>query len=261
MLKAIRSRDQKRVLAIDVARDDAPFHCPNCREDVVIKKGRIVTHHFAHAPPVTCSWGTGESPEHMRAKLEIFNALRTKSNVSLVEVEHELDDNRPDVYAVINGQRVAFEIQISRLDLADVARRTASYHSKNISVLWLALYSSELHSDRYSPKAWERWLHAAYFGRVYYWRDPKVIPVHFSDYSTHVPTKTFWKDGWEHTAGGYNRISKRWRTPELGAEVEIHRDFVSSVLKPFSGGFVEAPLRTVFIDKQQIWWQPKQKRQ
>jgi len=47
--------------------------------------------------------------------------------------------------------------------------RTIQYAQKGIYVLWLLLWTPKLNAQRYSPKLWEKWIHAAYYGRVYYW--------------------------------------------------------------------------------------------
>jgi hypothetical protein len=45
------------------------------------------------------------------------------------------------VYAVIQGVRVAFEVQVSTLTLDDLARRTASYAREGVAVCWMHPYS------------------------------------------------------------------------------------------------------------------------
>ena len=44
------------------------FVCPGCRETVILKKGHIVVHHFAHYPGSRCEFGTGETLAHLKAK-------------------------------------------------------------------------------------------------------------------------------------------------------------------------------------------------
>lgn len=42
-----------------VAQKGPVFHCPNCKTQVILRKGALVAHNFAHKPPVTCSWASG----------------------------------------------------------------------------------------------------------------------------------------------------------------------------------------------------------
>lgn len=74
MLTAIRS-DSQKTLAQDANKIDAPFTCPECNKNVILRKGLIKTPHFAHKPPVTCQYGQGESEEHRKCKQAIFNCL------------------------------------------------------------------------------------------------------------------------------------------------------------------------------------------
>jgi len=40
-------------------------------------------------------------------------------------------------------------------------------------------WTPEFDGKRYSPRLWEKWLHALYFGRVYYWMKVSVVSYHF----------------------------------------------------------------------------------
>ncbi|MCR5864401.1 hypothetical protein [Aquincola sp. J276] len=58
-------------------------------------------------------------------------------------------------------------------------------------VLWVALAGEEIAFSPYSPRAWERWCHATYGGRVYYWTQADELqPVHFEPHWLHTPAYT-----------------------------------------------------------------------
>lgn len=256
MLTATRDLDGIKVLARSSERVESPFSCPHCRQEVVLRKGSIKVHHFAHKPPVTCSLGIGESEQHLRAKMEIFDSLRHEPNVTDLELEKDFGVSVADVYALISGTRVAVEVQRSSLSVNDIIARTQNYHRLGIAVLWLGLPCSDLTTEKYAPAAWERWCHAAYFGRVYYWDGGQTLQaVHFNPYSIHVESRSWhdW-DGSERSAGGYDRTSKRWRTPLHGAPVLLSRSFQRSTRAPWSGGTVLVPLCTLYVDQQVKWW-------
>src|SRR5882724_9561751 len=126
-------------------------------------------------------YNTGETPIHRRCKAAIFEAFLGAPNVSDVKLERYLGEVRPDISAVVNGVRVAVEVQISNLPIETMIHRTQTYARRGIYLLWLTQWTPELDgSNRYSPTSWERWLHAAYFGRVYYWLGgTTVVPYHF----------------------------------------------------------------------------------
>jgi competence protein CoiA len=213
-------------------------------------------HHFAHKPPVLCSFGLGGSEAHRKCKLSIYDALRKAEGVSDCELEKNLGDCIPDIFASIRNVPVAIEVQISNLTMEEIIRRTEQYNRASISVLWLSLLNGRLDEMKYAPRAWEKWLHATYFGRVYYWLgDSTVLPVHFNDYMLQIEGGT-WHDesGDEQCGGGYEKRSLRYRTPQQGKAVDIAKDFRATPRRQWSGGSIEVPSCRLYVDKQPRWW-------
>jgi competence protein CoiA len=203
------------ILASDAVKADGPFHCPMCDEAVVLKKGRVKIHHFAHLPPYNCAYGTGETEQHRQVKLAIYRALAKHPEVSKLQVERSLGDVRPDISFYLGKTPIAIEVQVSTLSLDTIDKRTRSYMEKGISLLWTSPFGSTLwHGEQYSPKQWEKYLHSLYFGKVYYWIEgEKLLPVHFADYLIHVEASTWYDSyGTEQYGGGYEYTSKRYRT-------------------------------------------------
>ena len=162
----------------------------------------------------------------------------------------------PDVYAVISGAPVAIEVQKSKISINEITWRTSEYHRAGINVLWLALYNDKLHNEKYSPSAWEKWCHAVYFGRVYYWiNDLTVEPFYFSEYQLYVEESTWFESGgYEQSAGGYYKASKRYKTLAAGAKVDIATHFSPTVKKEWHGGTVHIPNCRNYSDNQKAWW-------
>jgi competence protein CoiA len=184
MLSALNEQDET-IMAWEAAREDGPFFCPECEEEVILKKGSIVIHHFAHYPEASCSYGTGESEQHRQAKYKIYEALRVHPSVSDLKVERYLKDVRPDVSFLWQGKwKVAIEMQISAISPSEIKRRTRSYTAKKIWVLWITPYHSNISGlTPYNTSVWERYLHALYFGKIYYWLNgASLLPVHFEPY-------------------------------------------------------------------------------
>lgn len=255
MLTAIRQSDSTKVLARESERAEAPFQCLRCHREVIVRKGQIKVHHFAHKPPVICSLGTGETEQHLRAKLAIYDALRIEENVVDLELEKDFGISVADVYARISGVRVALEIQRSALSVKDIVDRTHNYHRQQIAVLWIGLQTPDIATQQYSPCAWEKWCHAAYFGRVYFWDEGQVLRVyHFDPYHIHVPSSSWYENGTEQSAGGYDRTSRRWRTPREGIPALLSRSFQSAHRSAWSGGTVSVPECTLYVDRQPKWW-------
>ena len=250
MLSARRKSDGQTVTAYFANSSHAPFACLQCGDPVILKSGRNRVNHFAHANPIACQFAEGESDLHRKCKMEIFEALRHAPGVRDVALERPLGENRPDVSAYINGVPVAIEVQISSLSLDTILRRTIDYFRKGIAVLWLLQWTPALDAPRYTPKLWEKWIHAAYFGRVYYWTGGLTVArYHFDPHFQIVPRKT-WFDakGKKLTGGGFSRPSKRHRTAVRGDSFNLARDFAPRLRYWWEGNGLKVPDAKLFME-------------
>lgn len=247
MLTSIRQSDKDKVYAKDVDKSDAPFECPVCRGETVLRKGAVKIHHFAHKPPVFCEYGKGESEAHRNCKQSIFEALKVAPDVTECELEKNFGRVVSDVFFVLSGRKVAIEVQISNLTMNRIIERTEAYNDLGIYVLWMPLFDSKLNKATYAPKLWEKWLHATYFGRVYYWLEGlSVMPIHFSDH-------LLWVEATEY-GGGYDRKSKRYRTPKRGSILNILNDFEFRSRSDWKGGSIYVPHCKLLVDNRDAWW-------
>ncbi|EGO0706057.1 competence protein CoiA [Salmonella enterica] len=236
MLTAINN--EKIVIARD-AQKPGIFTCPECGEVVILKQGKIVTPHFAHKPPVSCQYGSGESPLHHQVKTELYDALVDHAGAYEVELEKSFGPARPDVSARIDGKLVAFEVQRSTIHFDELQRRTEEYFLRGLSVVWILLPRELLSDGRISPKKWEIWTHASQLGEAYYWAgEGYVTPVKFRPFMIDVPA-TDW-------GGGYSYPSKRYRTPVVGHKAHLVEDFTHEVAKAWSSGIYDLPKRRVW---------------
>lgn len=228
MLSARRKSDGQTVTAYLESKTNGPFYCLECGDPVILKTGRNRINHFAHENPVARHYAESESDEHRRCKIEIYEALLKQAGVRSAALERPLGENRPDVSAYINGVPVAIEVQISSLSVETIMHRTIAYAQKGIYVLWLLQWTPDLDDDRYTPRQWENWIHACYFGRVYYWIEGlTVASYHFAPSYRSVPRKTWYsKSGKKMTGGGYSKKTKRHRTAVRGQTFNIATDFV-----------------------------------
>lgn len=256
MLSALRDSNSEKVYAPKALRTDGPFSCEMCSDRVVLKKGTVRIHHFAHKPPYECSYGKGESEEHRKCKIEIFNYLSNLEHVTKCEMERNLGSVRPDVSCYIGDLPVSIEVQISTLSLEEIIYRTTEYRRKGIYVIWLPRFTANLCSDCYAPRVWEKWLHTTYFGRVYYWfSDLTIRPVHFDDHFLWVEQSSWYETGGiERSEGGYYRPSKRFRTPVVGKPVNLGNDFKGVMRSSLMTKKYTVPESLLLIDKQPNWW-------
>ncbi len=244
MLTATRQRDGQKTAAWEASRDDRPFLCHCCGSLVTLRRGGVRAPHFAHQPPVTCEYGAGESEEHRQCKIAIYERLVEDPRVVKCEMERNLGTVRPDLSAYISGVPVAIEVQLSSLSLARINYRTAEYARKGIYVLWLPLYAPGLDRSLYPPRPWERWLHAAYFGRIYYWLEGlRIVPVHFRDFYTDVRGRT--RD--------YRKLLRK-KIPLVGEPIILTEDFRPVLREAWLGKGISIPQARLFFDGQPSWY-------
>jgi competence protein CoiA len=208
------------------------YYCPNCKAEVTLKQGRIAISHFAHKPLAVCSWASGETKEHLNAKTLIRDALRQRGYEADYEVEllSVGGDRRADVLARNpSGVRVAFEIQHTPILFDAIEQRTQAYITAGVPVIWVGILSSKMKADadptsqgiritQYVIRPWEKWAHAYYFKNLWYIdvENECLWQGTFSDYHIEVPISSWYNEyAEEQSAGGYSRVSKKWKTLDL----------------------------------------------
>lgn len=246
MLTAISQSSNQKWLASAACKEDGPFICSGCGAEVFVKKGKIKTHHFAHRPPATCDLATGETCRHLMVKSAIYGKLLRTPGVTQLELEHRVGNSIADVFAVINDVPVAIEVQRSNLSVSMIQERTSRYAAMGVAAIWVCVQPPP-RGKRCSPSAWQKWLHAAYMGRVYYWKHADtLVPVHYSSHYLWVE-ETDW-------GGGYSKRSKRYRSPNKGNHVSIGVDFSRVRRAAWDGGTVSIPACVLYQDTQPAWW-------
>jgi competence protein CoiA len=254
MLCGIRERDNCKVFANRSIKEDGPFYCL-CKRELILRKGQIKIHHFAHKPPYSCSRSQGETEAHRRCKQSIYEALSKLNSVKQLDVEKDFDSAIADIFFSVNNIPIAIEIQRSSLSVNEIISRTKTYEKLGIYVLWLALFDEDLRKEKYSPKAWEKWCHAVYFGRVYYWQsDLTIIPIHFGEYQLYVEESTWYENGEEQSAGGYHKPSRRYKKTKFGKLLNLVSDFKPTLKEEWRGGTVYVPKCKIYSDCLKKWW-------
>src|SRR5262249_7656837 len=172
MLKAIRVSDNADVIATEVARGPE-YRCPDpaCNQRVIIRKGPKVIHHFAHQSGASCAYGRGETQAHLRAKLMLRDAFRSRgfqADVEQVVLSSE-SDRRADVliWKPNTDRRVAIEVQHSYLSAPDIERRTKAYMAAGVPVIWIGFmkWTQSSNGDcepAYRSRGWEDWAYDYY---------------------------------------------------------------------------------------------------
>ncbi|MCK4654467.1 MAG: competence protein CoiA [Candidatus Cloacimonetes bacterium] len=261
MLVAINETQEKN-LAWLAEKSQSPFFCPECNAEVILKKGKIRAHHFAHKPPVECIYGVGESQKHYIVKRQIYEALVNHPNCSKCELERRLNGVRPDISLYVGKTPIAIEVQKSPIDIDDILRRTRRYTELGVYLLWIlpddspsTFFHEGEEKDVHRIKEWEKYLHAMYWGKVYYWkRDAFVSPCHFDDFKAWVKESSWYsEDGEEISVGGYYRKTKSLKVPNMHDELHIADDFQPVIREQWSTKNWTIPNAKLWIDTLQNW--------
>jgi competence protein CoiA len=248
MLCAIQQSKNESVIADSQLKADGPFLCPECKKIVSLRKSIVRTSHFAHKASPFCRYGVGESEAHRRCKKEIYESLLRHPNVTKLALERSLKTVRPDISAYINGIPVAIEVQLSVLSLETIAYRTAEYARKGIYVLWLAQWTPYLDAERYSPRLWEKWIHAAYFGRVYYWTEGLcVVPYRFLPYLFRSQRGEAQRPSKGRVSG--NHSSRRYRSPFRGNTLHLTTDFIPLTRNGSESKIIKITSSKLYVEK------------
>jgi competence protein CoiA len=257
--------DNSRCIAFETEKSEAPFHCPSCEDEVILKKGKLREHHFAHKPPFDCQYGIGESQIHYKIKRELYSALSVHPNCKKCELERILKGVRPDVSLYIGKYPVAIEIQKTRININYIIRRTIRYADLGIYLLWIltdnmphTFWHEGEKENVYRIKKWESYLHTMYFNRLYYWqKGAHVIPYHFKPFSTWVAESEFYDEyGDYREEGGFYRETKTLKSPIVfpGPIPHLAEDFDAKLRHESKFEDNTIPHCKLWIDKNQKWW-------
>lgn len=155
-------KDGKRI-HIDSTHVKNDYFCPVCGEKLVLKKGEIRAHHFAHQKSSECSdsWHYDMSIWHMNWQARF--PLETQEIVKIKEDQK----HRADV--LLEDVKVVFEFQHSPMTTEEFDDRNSFYNSLGYKVIWIFDLS-----DQYESGAIEN-----YRSDLFKWTRPKKTFNHF----------------------------------------------------------------------------------
>ncbi|GGI38833.1 competence protein CoiA [Mammaliicoccus stepanovicii] len=117
------------------AKIDDLYRCPECLSELIIKKGKHTTAHFAHKSSSLCIRNRykRESIDHLSSKHDIYKSL---NGLIQVDMEYYLSeiDQIPDI--LIN-KKIVIEFQFSPINLDLLISRTEGFKSLNLQVIWI----------------------------------------------------------------------------------------------------------------------------
>lgn len=111
---------------------DANYVCPDCRQPVILKRGRVKVAHFAHSAPADCS-AVGESIRHLLAKAVLAEKYRELDYRVVLEERHPERRRRIDLAVYLPEReywpttypprQFAVEVQDSPISPREMVRR------------------------------------------------------------------------------------------------------------------------------------------
>lgn len=107
---------------------------PCCKQVGFLRTSSKGLKHFVHIKSDNiCDWKP-ESPEHLRAKIDIIEACKEIGWKAIPEFSET--KWRADVLAIQNGKRIAFEVQWSKQTFEETKFRQERYKESNVRGCW-----------------------------------------------------------------------------------------------------------------------------
>jgi len=134
-----------------------------------------------------------ESFEHLRIKEFLYTNLPHDNLVDTIILEYPIGNRIADVFLKLqDGNKIAVEIQHSKINIEDIKQRTKEYNEKGLYVMWIldgiSFNKFPCYEEGILLTKIEALLHKMYRGRVYYMNTKKegiltpIFPLHFAPY-------------------------------------------------------------------------------
>ena len=120
---------------INSASRDKKYFCPACGAMLVLRKGKIVTHHFSHKSVKICDpWYTNKmSAWH----LEMQSRFPPDCREVIIKNEEDTEYHIADVQINANGKKYVFEFQRSQISRNEFELRSQYYLSLGFTLIWV----------------------------------------------------------------------------------------------------------------------------
>ncbi|WP_170169029.1 competence protein CoiA [Mesobacillus subterraneus] len=123
-------------------RSNDKFHCPQCKEEVILKLGSRKIWHFSHLAGSSCeSRYDRESEYHLSGKLQLYNWLIHQGINAELEKYDEQIRQKPDITFEWQNQKYALEFQCSVIPEELFVKRNSAYLENDYIPVWIAAES------------------------------------------------------------------------------------------------------------------------
>ena len=116
---------------IEKTNNDEQYFCPTCGEKLILKRGDIRIHHFAHYSKNLCkdTWDYDMSYWHQN--------WQSKFPIECQEVVKELNGEKHRADVLIEDAKVVIEFQHSKLSFEEFNERNTFYKKLGYKVIWI----------------------------------------------------------------------------------------------------------------------------
>jgi competence CoiA-like predicted nuclease len=129
--------------------------CQQCGGLMIPREGKVKRTHFAHRVECTSEWVTHpETPEHLNAKAFLRDRLNEEF-FGYTNVQFELEVKVPEVMRIADvmatfpmGWRIAHEVQLASITVAQLEERTNDYARAGVDVVWWLGKSADTPANR-----------------------------------------------------------------------------------------------------------------
>ncbi|MDW4190220.1 competence protein CoiA family protein [Staphylococcus saprophyticus] len=124
----------KHLVFANHAVKDAEYTCPHCKSKMILKKGEIITPHFAHLKVAFIFCSKGETQAHYSLKYQL--ALKLSCIGYHVQIEPYIAGiyQYPDL---IIDKKIAIEIQFSKITISSVKKRSNGLLHIGYRLIWI----------------------------------------------------------------------------------------------------------------------------
>ncbi|MBO3066203.1 competence protein CoiA [Staphylococcus shinii] len=116
------------------ANKNGDYHCPYCKNKVVLKNGSIKASHFAHLHKNSNLCNKSETYEHYMFKYELAQKLNELNFYVVIEPYISQCYQYPDL--IINN-KIAVEIQFSNITIDNIKKRSNALAKIGFDVVWI----------------------------------------------------------------------------------------------------------------------------
>lgn len=234
VLSAINS-DGKKVYSfrIGINKEDN-FRCTTCNYKLIFVDGRVIAKHFRHKVESNCD-PEPETERHIEMKQFMLDSLGWSDDC----LEIPMGWAKPDLYK----DGIAVEVQHSPITYEKFIERTSNYRKNNIYVLWV--FDIELLKKAHDTNVSEllKKAHELYYGRVYFYVNKEIIPMHFKSSKRYINEYYNYSTG--ESFGGYEKFYRRRKEFVFGKSIT---DFI--LVRTYNDWKENDFLIARFIDKK-----------